>query len=102
MSKSKDKIITGEFTSVWDDGTEVTTPATLNLKTGELDITSSKKSPKGSLEREYFTSEIDGEEYEVCTGCHQYIMKGVVNPDDTGCGLHDDEECSDPDCDSHN
>ena len=98
---SKSKIIHGTFTSVWDNGSEISTQATLDLKTGELECTSSRVDPDGCLEREYF-EDSDYNEYEVCKVCHSYIMKGVVNPDDTGCGLHDDEECSDPDCDSHN
>jgi hypothetical protein len=93
----KNKI--GTFTSVWDDGSEITTPAALNLKTGELEVTQSKKSPKGSLEREYFEDK-DGEEYEVCDTCHSYIMKAVMNPG-MGHDLNEEQECSDPDCDSH-
>ena len=94
------KIIIGTFTSVWDD-MEIITEATLNTSTGEVDALISEEQPEGCLEREYFTDD-EGDIHKVCTDCHQYVMKAVINPDNVGNGLHEDEECSNPNCDSHN
>lgn len=92
-------ILKGSFISVWEEGT-VQTEGTLDLKDGEVTCRTTKSKNLGSLEREYFEDK-DGNEYEVCTICHSYILKGVMNP-----GMYHDlieeQECSNPDCESHN
>ena len=97
---TKDKIITGVFVSVWSDGSEIRTPGALNLSTGEVNATMSDTDPDGSLVREYFKDK-DGEEYEVCTTCHEYILKTAINPG-IGHDLNEEQVCSNPDCNSHN
>jgi len=88
------------FTSVWDNGSEITTRAKYDTSDGEVIAKSSKADPDGNLEREFITLP-DEEEIEVCTSCHSYVMKVVMNPDSVGKGLHEDTVCSDPDCESN-
>ena len=92
------------FTSMWDDGSVIVTPATYDKKTGEVDAVTVDHDTDGCLEREFITihAETDNEEeIEVCTACHTHVMKAVMNPG-MGHDLNEEEECSDPDCDSHN
>ena len=89
--------IEGTFVSVWDDGTEIRTNATLDEETGHIEAEQSDDPcDHGSLVREYFEDE-DGEEYEVCPECHEYIMKTVML-DGIGQCLDECRVCSDPDC----
>ena len=82
------------FTSVWDDGSEITTPCTYNPETGEVNPESSNADPDGCLEREYIILP-DEEELEVCTSCHEYVLKTVMNPG-IGHDLNEEQEC--PQC----
>jgi len=91
-------IIKGSFVSVWEKGT-VQTEGTLDTETGAVTAKSVDTGDLGSLEREYFEDK-DGNEYEVCTECHSYILKSEMNPDKVGNGLHEDKVCSNPDCES--
>lgn len=89
--------IEGTFVSVWDDGTEIRTNATLDEETGHIDIEISEDDEyHGSLVREYFEDE-DGEEYEVCPECHEYIMKTVMK-DSIGSCIEECRVCSDSFC----
>ena len=89
--------IKGVFVSVWDDGTEIRTNATLDEETGHIEAEQSDDPcDHGSLVREYFEDE-DGNEYEVCPDCHEYIMKTVMI-DGIGQCLDECRVCSDPDC----
>ena len=92
-------ILKGTFTSVWDGDVEVTTNATLDTDTGYV-VAEPTNVSVDSLDREYFTDE-DGDEYEICSDCHEYIMKSVMVD---GIGKCYDEifVCSNPDCDSNN
>lgn len=91
---------TGTFTSVWDDGSIITTPATLNENSGEVTAKSVDADIDGCLEREYFSPNDDeDEEIEVCTTCHSYILKTVMNPG-MGHDLIEEQVCSNPDCES--
>jgi len=90
-------ILKGSFISVWNDGT-VQTEGTLDTKDGEVTCKSVDTPDYGSLEREFFEDK-DGNEYEVCTTCHSYIMKSEMNPG-IGHDLNEEQVCSDPDCDS--
>ena len=85
------------FTSIWDDGSVVTTPGTYDPETGEVDAEVSKGPiPTGCLEREFITLP-DGDEKDVCMQCHSYVLKTVMG--DLADGSYGEyEECSDPDC----
>jgi hypothetical protein len=93
-------IIKGTFVSVWDGGEEVRTPAELNTKTGE--VTTESVDVEGLdldiLDREYFETS-DGDELEVCTDCHEYILKTVMK-EGIGKTLNEVHVCSNPDCDN--
>lgn len=93
-------IIKGTFTSIWSEGS-VTSDCTLNTVTGELFPEVVDTGDLGSLESEKFEGE-DGSEYEVCECCHSYIKVGKMVPDQVGKGLHEEQQCADPNCDSHN
>jgi hypothetical protein len=88
--------ITGSFVSVWDEGT-IQTEGTLNLRTGQVTAKSVEPKDLGSLEREYFEDK-NGKEYEICTDCHEYILKITMRPDPVGKGLTEVTICSDPNC----
>jgi hypothetical protein len=110
------KLIHCSFTSVWNGGSEVvTTPGTYNPDTGEVDAEeSSDLIPEGTLDREFITlppyertpghvpnpPSFHGGEIEVCTTCHAYVMKPVMNPG-IGHDLNEEHICSDPDCESN-
>ena len=88
----------GTFTSVWDGGVEITTPAELDETTGEVFPVSVEVEGLDVLDREYFTDE-DGDEYKVCPECHTYIMKTIM-VDGIGSCLDEKSVCSDPDCEN--
>ena len=87
----------GKFTSIWDEGT-VTTPATLDEATGEITTDSVDVKGMEHLIEEYFEDE-EGEEYDVCPECHEYILK-VVMKEGVGKSLYEAQVCSNPDCDN--
>lgn len=101
-SRGTMKTKAGTFTSVWDDGSIITTPATLNENTGEVTVhQSADVDIDGSLEREYFSlNGYEDDEFEVCTTCHSYILKTVMNPS-IGKTLNEEQVCSNPDCESN-
>jgi hypothetical protein len=88
------------FTSVWDDGSVVTTPCTYDTSSGQVYPEVSKGPvPTGSLVREYITLD-DGDELEVCHDCHEYVLKTVVGERaDLSYGEY--TECPNPDCPEH-
>ncbi|MCX5884306.1 MAG: hypothetical protein NT096_00075 [Proteobacteria bacterium] len=90
-------ILTGSFVSVWDEGT-VQTQGTLNTKTGEVTAKFVNVPDLGSLKREYFEDEAE-DIYEVCTECHEYILKSEMNPG-IGHDLNEEQVCSNKDCES--
>ena len=95
------KTIKGTFTSVWDDGGAIiVTSAELNTETGEVTTLQSGEGQNVDiLDREYFTDEHENE-HEVCTTCHEYIMKAVM-VDGVGSTLNEVKICSNPDCESN-
>jgi hypothetical protein len=102
---SKKKNLKGQFVSVLEHVT-VSTSAELEVKSGyilnvKFNVNSIKSQDLGSLKREYFVDEWNDKEYEVCPECREYVLKTVINPDNVGCGLHEEQICSDPDCESH-
>lgn len=91
-------LIKCEFTSIWSDGSIVTTPCIYNPETGEvIPEVSNGPIPTGSLEREYITLP-DGEEKDVCPVCHGFVMKSEMNPGRAKHDLIEEEVCSDPNC----
>lgn len=88
----------GTFTSVWDDGVEITTPAELDETTGEVIPVSVDVEGLDILNREYFTDE-HGDEHTVCPECHCYIMKTIM-VDGIGSCLDEKSVCSDPYCEN--
>ena len=91
-------ILQGSFVSVWDEGT-VQTQGTLNTKTGEVTAKFVNVPDLGSLKREYFEDETE-DTYEVCTECHEYILKSEMNPG-IGHDLNEERVCSNKDCESY-
>ena len=93
----KENLITGNFTSIWDNGS-VTTPATLDIKTGEINTNSVDVSDDiGTLMEEWF-EDSEGEEYDVCPKCHEYILHTCMEPG-IGHNLNEVKRCKNPDCD---
>ena len=88
----------GTFVSVWDGGTEIRTPAELDLSTGEVITESVEAGNVEILDREYFESET-GDELDICPDCHTYILKAVMK-EGIGHTLTEVFVCSDPDCDN--
>lgn len=89
-------MIKGEFISIWDDGIEIRTSATLNPETGQIDAEQADVSGLDILQKERFESE-DGNEYEVCLECHEYIIK-IVMEDGIGSCFDEVPKCSNRDC----
>lgn len=91
-------MIKGKFISVWDEGI-VTTNATLDPQTGHIDAESVEVGDLGNLIEELFEDE-NGDEYNVCPECHEYILKCVMedNPHNNTV-LDEVERCSDVNCD---
>ena len=74
-----------EFTSVWSDGSVVTTPCLYIPKTGKTNPKVSKaEAPSGTVEQEYITLP-EGEQLEVCLECHKYVLNGSDCPNPS-CG----------------
>lgn len=90
-------IITGILTSEWDGrAARFDTKATLNQETGEVQslemIEGNVLEGLSCLTDEYFTDS-EGTTYPVCENCHGYITKTVMVDDNTGCGIHEEQEC---------
>lgn len=83
------------FTSVWDGGSLVKTPASYNPETHLIEVDSPVDfDPDGSLTMEYITLP-DGTDLDVCTECHEYTLKTVMK-EGVGKQLHEVKEC--PNC----
>lgn len=92
-----------KFTSVWSDGTIITTDCEYDPETGEVssETSDTEVSDDAILEHEFITLPGEDEEtLDVCTTCHSYVLKTVMNPG-IGHNLNEEQECSDPDCDSN-
>lgn len=94
-------MIKGTFTSEWDEGT-LTTACTLDTETGELfpETADTGDTDLGSLISEKFVAD-NGDEYEVCMVCHEYIKKGKMVPGRTGKQLYEEQQCMNHGCESH-
>ena len=92
----------GTFITYWSDGSTVSCGAELDTETGEiinLQHMDAGVVDRGSLVKEVFENS-DGDEIEVCSCCHCYVMKGVM-VDGVGHCVDEDFICSDSNCDSH-
>jgi hypothetical protein len=95
------------FVSEWESGTQIKTPGVYNSETGEvysLESADVKIGKWDSLDKEYIllTDENDEEvEIPVCQICHEYVLKSQMVPDNIGKGLHEELQCSNPNCDSN-
>ena len=65
------------FTSVWDDGQTVVTPAEYDEATGEVTAATASEAPYAALVREFITLP-DGETRDVCPECHEYVLRTAV------------------------
>jgi len=85
------------FTSVWDDGSVVTTNGQYDPNTGLCQPeVSPNEPPTGSLDREYITLE-DGKELDVCPECHEYLLKTTVE-DRSDLSYGEVTQCMNEDC----
>jgi hypothetical protein len=85
------------FTSVWDDGSVVTTPCIYHEDTGEVEPEVSEGTiPTGMVTREYISLD-NGDEIEVCLDCHSYTLKTAVG-DLADCSYGEYRVCSDDEC----
>jgi hypothetical protein len=89
-------VIHGIFHSIWDDGIDISTPATLDTETGEVIAEAADIENLDILVREYFEDE-EGEEYEICPECHEFILKSVMK-DGIGHSYNEVRVCSNLDC----
>lgn len=86
-----------EFTSVWDDGSTVTTPCEYDPKTGQVFPEMSQgESPEGSVVKEYISLD-NGNEIQVCPNCHEYATEVVIVPG-IGKMLNESIVCRSPNC----
>lgn len=97
----------GTFTSIWDGGTRITTPAILDTETGRIEAESVSDGIEDldCLDEEFFTDD-DGNRYDVCEDCHCHILKekDITETDEQGNELPEISGiiiCSDPYCDSN-
>lgn len=88
----------GTFISVWDDGIEISTKATLDEKTGEIETDSIDVNGLEVLTEEKFVDK-DGNESEICSNCHCHITKKIMI-EGIGKQLNEITVCSDFYCDN--
>lgn len=90
----------GTFTSVWDDGVEISSPAELDEETGEVIVLETADvNGLEILEEETFT-DTEGKVYNICPTCHAFILRTEMY-DGIGKSLYEREGCTDPDCDNY-
>lgn len=82
----------GTFTSVWSDGTEITTDCKFDRETNNIPTveSSSDDSDHGNLVKEYVTDK-DGVEHIVCENCHDQILRPATVINKIQNGLHEKE-----------
>ena len=67
----------GTFTSVWSDGTEITSPCEFDRETNKIptvDDSSGDNTVHGELVKEYVTDK-NGAKLIVCENCHYQILR---------------------------
>jgi hypothetical protein len=89
--------IKGMFVSIWDNGS-IRTSAILDTETGEVSTNSVEVDDDlGTLMEESFEAN-DGEEYDICPECHEYIIHTCMEPG-IAHNLDEVKRCKNPDCD---
>ena len=93
------------FVSIWDDDVTLRSKALYHPDTGEVEaLEIHDVDGLESLEREFIIIK-EGtdqeEELEVCTDCHEYVLKTVMVPGAARHSLEETQVCSDSDCDSN-
>jgi hypothetical protein len=90
------KVIKGQLISVWENGL-ISTYAELDIESGELiNVRLVNTKNLSNLERKYFMDK-DGNQYSICVGCYDFILKSVMNPG-IGHDLNEETVCPNPDC----
>lgn len=90
--------IKGKFISIWDDGIEICTDATLDTETGEVFTNSVDVNNLEVLIEEFFRDE-EGYEDEICPFCHTHILKIKV-VEGVGKSLEEVYSCSNENCEN--
>ena len=88
----------GTFTSVWDGGLEINSPAEL-FESGEVFTTSVEVEGLEVLDEEFFTDQ-NGKRYEICPTCHTFILKTEM-VERIGKTLIERTGCTDKHCDNY-
>lgn len=88
----------GTFTSIWDGGLEINTPAEL-FESGEVFALPVNIEGVEQLDEEYFTDQ-NGKRYEICRSCHTFILKTEM-VESIGKQLIERTGCPDEDCDNY-
>lgn len=89
----------GTFTSVWDDGVEITSPAELDEETGEVIVLETAEVNGLDMLMEETFTDTEGKVYPICPECHAYILKTEM-VESTGKQLVERSGCTDPNCDN--
>lgn len=88
------------YVSVWDGGQTIRTPGEYDPETGKAYSLDTVDAPEvESLDREYIELP-DESELEVCTTCHEYVLKPIVG-DRADQSFGEMQICSNPDCENH-
>lgn len=89
-----------KFVSVWAMG-DFETDCEVDLETGFISNIGQDDGTedRGCLIREFVRTE-DGEEYDVCEDCHEYILQSVM-VDDQFKNYTEEFQCKNPMCDSN-
>ncbi len=88
---SRSSVVLCMFTSVWSDGTIITTPSTYDTGTGEVipEMSDTLPPSDATLEEEYIDVVINGESCRrmVCPECHSSVLSGAAAgiPESTYC-----------------
>jgi hypothetical protein len=89
-----------QFVSVWDGETELRSPAIYDNVSGQVEVLKTHEViGPGVLDAEYIELE-DGDNIKVCKTCHEFVMKECVIADKVGKGLHEEDYCRNPMCES--
>jgi hypothetical protein len=89
----------GTFTSVWDDGIEISSPAELDEETGEVIVLETADVNGLDMLMEETFTDTEGKQYPICPSCHCFIVKTEM-VERIGKQLVGRTGCTDPNCDN--
>ena len=91
--------IHGTFTSYWENGSELQSSAELDSETGKITVHNAfSGEERGNLDSEKFEDE-EGNEYDICPCCHEYILKTVMVQDKLFKSVVNEEpQCANKEC----